>query len=717
MQAYVLTGEDFSTVELIPKAITQLRQVSPESCVTVLIPDSAKELAKSIQNALVGAVNVSVELKGESELHVESLVFADPGANIIATQDLRHITKPVSTVFDKLVLDLRRSRCVNAIDPKEICTLVSSIFRGEQYLDLFYENCLNIQGYSSIPHYLVCAETTALERNFLSKWIAFNRNAVLLKLARDPGLYSCWNLAISLARTEYVGNANVDDLRHPEHVERLVAHLEKNEKVGVAASAIVAVSEWGQDFASLEKSKPWFTDRAGYFTSQDLAIPSFLKNGSISLRPNNLPHCMPVWRRRLHDRFGYFDEAEFGTYADWAFWLNCLREEWCGYLDGAPLGSYFINPSSHNRRGNELAQLHRKIERRFRWLFDPAKKEHKSEVPAQISLIDGRHVERKLQLTGMRDSYGLHRNAYNRIVETLLPLQHNGMGVSFIPFIEKYFVWGNSPGEAASRHPRPLLKNWVGILHVPFDAPAWFDRSVSPESIFESDLWNLSLPSCCGVICFSENLRSDVQRWYPDLPTLSVMHPTSWDDCERFSLDAYEKSPKLVQIGDWLRKLQAIYMVEAPGHTKIMLEKVNTSRFLEREIAHIGDHRNTSVEIRRGLSNVEYDRLLATSVAFAWLYATEANNLIIECIVRSTPIIVNPLPSVIEYLGHNYPLYMQSLDEVPFLLRDTARIHAAHEYLAQDVIRERLSYKAFLRSLAFSEFYQKIPPSLEESES
>jgi hypothetical protein len=37
----------------------------------------------------------------------------------------------------------------------------------------------------------------------------------------------------------------------------------------------------------------------------------------------------------------------------------------------------------------------------------------------------------------------------------------------------------------------------------------------------------------------------------------------------------------------------------------------------------------------------------------------------VECIIRGTPVIVNKIGGVSEYLGDNYPLYFNSLDEVP----------------------------------------------------
>lgn len=314
-------------------------------------------------------------------------------------------------------------------------------------------------------------------------------------------------------------------------------------------------------------------------------------------------------------------------------------------------------------------------------------------------------LPRKFHLTGLKQSFGKHRNSFNRLIESLLPL-HNEQGcIKFIPFIERYFAWGVDDGEAGSTNPCPINEGWVGMLHVPFDAPQWFSPQLSPENIFRTELWKLSLPCCRGIICLSEDLRLDLASRYPGIPSFSVKFPTVLD-VEPFNWAVYQDRPRLVQVGDWLRRLQGIYEVSAPGHEKIMLMKEYTALLLSREIETIGDNRNRTVIVRNMVSNQEYDDLLGSSVVLCLLYATAANNVVAECIARKTPILVNPLPSVIEYLGEEYPLYVTNVAEASLALSDIGRVRAAYEYLESNVaLREALSYEKFADSIGQSDFY------------
>ena len=67
---------------------------------------------------------------------------------------------------------------------------------------------------------------------------------------------------------------------------------------------------------------------------------------------------------------------------------------------------------------------------------------------------------------------------------------------------------------------------------------------------------------------------------------------------------------------------------------------------------------------------------------FVDLFDASANNTVLECIVRNTPIIINKLDAVVEYLGDGYPLYYNELSEVPNLINGE-NILRAHNYLKQ----------------------------------
>lgn len=111
-----------------------------------------------------------------------------------------------------------------------------------------------------------------------------------------------------------------------------------------------------------------------------------------------------------------------------------------------------------------------------------------------------------------------------------------------------------------------------------------------------------------------------------------------------------------------------------------------------------------SVQLIKTLSNDDYDDLLSKNVVFLSLVDGAAINTLNECIVRNTPIIINPIPSVVELLGINYPLYYNNLDDI--LKFDMFDIKLASEYLETMIDKRVYDIKYFAKS--FEQGLEKI---------
>lgn len=111
------------------------------------------------------------------------------------------------------------------------------------------------------------------------------------------------------------------------------------------------------------------------------------------------------------------------------------------------------------------------------------------------------------------------------------------------------------------------------------------------------------------------------------------------------------------------------------------------------------------------LENNDYDKLLSENIVFINLVDASAINTVLECIVRTTPIIVNKHPAVIELLGQSYPLYYntdQDIDkdqnntenmfiEIYNLLKNDDSIKKAHKYL-KNLNKDKFKIQTFINN-------------------
>ncbi|MEI8379566.1 MAG: glycosyltransferase family 1 protein [Planctomycetota bacterium] len=299
-----------------------------------------------------------------------------------------------------------------------------------------------------------------------------------------------------------------------------------------------------------------------------------------------------------------------------------------------------------------------------------------------------------------------HRSGWAFAIDALAPL-HNPGGVLLDSFIERTFSWAESNELARGRIPYEVP--WVGFVHNPPTIPDWHDTRSSPRAILNRDSFRQSLPYCRGLLTLSEHLGRWLSTRVP-VPVCSLIHPTEIPEV-RFSPDrfAQEKNPVVVQVGWWLRRVQSIFQLQSGRFRKVLLAVENRylEEMLRRQKFELSEVERNSVTLVPFLSNDDYDRLLSRSVVFCHLFDSSANNVIVECIARNTPILVNRLPAVEEYLGRDYPLFFESLHEASAILADSHRILEAYHHLST-LPKDQFSQSTFRESLVRSRIYQGL---------
>lgn len=273
----------------------------------------------------------------------------------------------------------------------------------------------------------------------------------------------------------------------------------------------------------------------------------------------------------------------------------------------------------------------------------------------------------------------LHRSGWPYAMQSLEPLFREDARVVFDDFLEKTIL-AQREGLRSHVHRRP----WVGFCHYPYDTPSWYETE-HLRQLPERKSWRESVENLRLCFTLGENLRSWVRTQW-DVPCVSLKHPSEippivWSEEAFLSND----EPLLLQVGWYLRNTHAIFQVESPPpFSKAWLR----SRRPIAELNHlrVGAHFHSerihrgSVKVIEPVDNDTYDILLSRNVVFIELITSVANNTIVECIARNTPVAVNRHPGPEHYLGENYPLFYDDLGELRELLR-TPSIIAAHKYL------------------------------------
>ena len=297
-------------------------------------------------------------------------------------------------------------------------------------------------------------------------------------------------------------------------------------------------------------------------------------------------------------------------------------------------------------------------------------------------------------LLDLSDCKGIegHRSGWGFVMDSLRPLHSKRHGIYVDGFIEKSHSWNYYDNKREGII--PYSKPWIGFIHNPQNPPIWFDTYNSPQKILSRDCTLKSLESCKAIFCLSEYHKVWVEdhirnKLGYDIPVFTVKHPTEvphkkW--CYHKFVSKKRNNRIVAQIGFWLRKMTSIVFLQTE-YRRIWLSGQKYAKEMfeieKRMLDHPSQVYNNwdGFEIWDHIENKEYDDLLSSCIVFVDLYDSSANNAIVECIARNTPIIVNRLPATEEYLGANYPLYFETLEEASEMLLNEHLILQAHKYL------------------------------------
>jgi hypothetical protein len=316
-------------------------------------------------------------------------------------------------------------------------------------------------------------------------------------------------------------------------------------------------------------------------------------------------------------------------------------------------------------------------------------------------------------------AFGNHRSGWNYAVEALAPL-HNTNGVLFDGFLEKNFSWQRV--DNIKDDIIPYKKPWVGFFHNPPFEEDWFFGFNSLDKILEIPELQQSMDSCMGLFTLSKDL-ADFLHQRTGKKVSWAYHPTEIPqkifNFEKFSQNQIKL---IIQVGYWLRKPNSIYLLPLSKESKY--KKIKLIPYENEEIKGMINHfekaekENYDIQLTREheentfpmprKSNEDYDELLSKNIVFLDLYATSANNAVIECIARATPLLINRLPATELYLGKDYPFYFDSLDEAAKKCLDLDLVKRTHEYLMSWHVRDKLSQEYFRYSIEESEVYKSL---------
>lgn len=212
------------------------------------------------------------------------------------------------------------------MDKKYRVSVITSIFKGGKFIDHFLQDITKQTIFGECEFLLLDANSSDNEFESIKEYLNFP-NIKYINIG-NCSIYEAWNKGIELSSSELLTNWNLDDRRCRHSLKSQVEFLESNLYSDVC---------YGHTLISYNENESFENCRSMEIYP---ALDGTIENQLI----HNSPHCLPVWRKSIHNRFGAFDTSYFSG-SDYDMWFRVLKGG--GVLSKLDIitGLYYRNPN------------------------------------------------------------------------------------------------------------------------------------------------------------------------------------------------------------------------------------------------------------------------------------------------------------------------------------------------------------------------------------
>lgn len=311
------------------------------------------------------------------------------------------------------------------------------------------------------------------------------------------------------------------------------------------------------------------------------------------------------------------------------------------------------------------------------------------------TIKDSTHISGFKMMRSHKDAIGIgfHRWGWHQVLKHLEEAQSD-TGILFDDFIEQNFAYNENP---------TIIKSpWIGIFHHPPQPPYFSPEREKLFNIIYSKEFQKSSVYLKLAIALSEPLAEYLKE-HLTCPVIFLHHPIGFDvpkwSTKQFLMNS---DKKIIQVGNYLRNTSILTQIKTPFRKIKLQSNLTWVKDYAKKVENYWDKEqyrekyNDYIETHTYVSPSTYDRMLSKNIVICEYFSLSASNTILDCIARNTPIILNRLPAAENYLGKDYPLFFDKVEEISnFKMAD---IIMAHNYL-KDLDKSKLDINYFIDTL------------------
>ncbi|TAN45967.1 MAG: glycosyltransferase [Nitrospirae bacterium] len=224
--------------------------------------------------------------------------------------------------------------------PSYLISAIVSTYNSGRFLRGCLEDLLSQTIASRLEIIVVDSGSTENEGAIVREFQRTHPNIAYLRTETRETVYAAWNRGIRAAHGRYLTNANTDDRHRKDAFEIMCGALDDHPEIALAYADLIVTECENETFDRHTKSDE--------YAWSDWSRNMLLDKGCF-IGPQ------PVWRRAVHDIYGFFDES-LTVSGDYEFWLRISQTFDFMHIK-IPLGLYLKSPYSIEHSNEKTKEM------------------------------------------------------------------------------------------------------------------------------------------------------------------------------------------------------------------------------------------------------------------------------------------------------------------------------------------------------------------------
>ena len=266
----------------------------------VFFPRSPETLSRVVCEARMMGMSVAVnQMVGASK---------EPWFSLKGEDLINFFLQKRSEILEKIIGTINSKR--DLIDRKKV-SIITTFHKADEFLDGYLENITSQTMFEDCELVLVDSASPGNEQETVQKYMNKFDNIRYYRYDKNFKPTIGHNIAIKKSTSPIVVWAMIDDRKSIDGIEKLYSKISSNDDLELVYGDCIATNKKNETVETT-KSKKLSEHSKNTFSRENMI--------------KCLPGPMPMWRKRLHEKVGFFDEVNHDFSDDWDLWLRAVND-------------------------------------------------------------------------------------------------------------------------------------------------------------------------------------------------------------------------------------------------------------------------------------------------------------------------------------------------------------------------------------------------------